>query len=57
MKNDTVRQIAVVLTTLTTLAVNGAANAIPLNGRNTGEISAASTCSLSRLLTSFQSGG
>ena len=39
MNKDTLRQIVVVLTTLITLAVNGAANAIPLNGRNTGEIS------------------
>jgi hypothetical protein len=36
---DILRQLAVVLTTLFALAANGAANAIPLNGRNTGEIS------------------
>ena len=37
--SDVLRQLAVVLTTLYALAVNGAANAIPLNGRNTGQIS------------------
>jgi benzodiazapine receptor len=36
---DIWRQIIVVLTSLFALAANGAANAIPLNGRNTGEIS------------------
>ena len=36
---DLLRQLAVVLTTLFALAANGAANALPLNGRNTGEIS------------------
>ena len=38
MKNI-VRQIAVVLSTLITLTVNGLANGLPLNGLNTGEIS------------------
>lgn len=33
------RQIANILTFLFTLALNGAANALPINGRNTGEIS------------------
>ena len=37
--NDILRQVSVVLTTLFALFANGAANAIPLNGRNTGEIS------------------
>jgi hypothetical protein len=36
---DTVRQVAVVLTLLATLVVNILANALPLNGLNTGEIS------------------
>ena len=36
---DTLRQIAVVVTTLITLVVNGLANALPLNGQTTGEIS------------------
>lgn len=35
----TTRQILIVLTTLVTLTVNGLANALPLNGLNTGEIS------------------
>ncbi len=34
-----VRQIAVVLTTIAVIAVNGLANALPLNGLTTGEIS------------------
>ena len=33
------RQIAVVVTVLLTLVVNGLANALPINGQNTGEIS------------------
>jgi len=33
------RQIAILLTTLLTLTVNGLANALPLNGLNTGQIS------------------
>ena len=36
---DTLRQIAVVVTILVTLFVNGLANALPLNGMNTGQIS------------------
>lgn len=36
---DTLRQIAVVITTLVMIIVNGLANALPLNGQNTGEIS------------------
>jgi hypothetical protein len=36
---DTLRQVAVVLTVLATLVVNILANALPLNGLNTGEIS------------------
>jgi len=35
----TTRQILIVITTLVTLTVNGLANALPLNGLNTGEIS------------------
>jgi len=38
MKN-TLRQVAVIVTTLITLTVNGLANSLPLNGLNTGEIS------------------
>lgn len=36
---DILRQIIVVLTILVTLVVNGLANALPLNGLNTGQIS------------------
>lgn len=36
---DTLRQIAVIVTTLVMILVNGLANALPLNGLNTGEIS------------------
>jgi hypothetical protein len=36
---DRIRQAVVVITTLATIAVNGAANAIPLNGQGTGAIS------------------
>lgn len=36
---DKLRQLAVVFTVLITLTVNGLANALPLNGQNTGEIS------------------
>jgi hypothetical protein len=39
MMKDTPRQLAVIVTTLATLVVNGLANALPLNGQNTGEIS------------------
>jgi len=36
---DTLRQIAVILTVIATIVVNGLANALPLNGQNTGEVS------------------
>lgn len=36
---DILRQIAVVLTVIATLVINGLANALPLNGLNTGQIS------------------
>jgi len=36
---DTLRQNAVIITTLITLVVNALANALPLNGLNTGQIS------------------
>ena len=36
---DTLRQISVILTILATIVVNGLANALPINGLNTGEIS------------------
>jgi hypothetical protein len=36
---DILRQIAVVVTVVATLVVNGLANALPLNGLNTGQIS------------------
>ena len=39
MNKNIVRQILVVLATLTTIAVNGLANALPINGKGTGEIS------------------
>ncbi len=39
MKNNILRQFFVIFTTIFALIMNGAANAIPLNGRNTGEIS------------------
>ncbi len=39
MKRDLLRQLSVIFTTLYALALNGAANAVPLNGRNTGQIS------------------
>ena len=38
MKDNT-RQISVIVTVLVTLVVNGLANALPLNGQNTGQIS------------------
>lgn len=38
-RGDRTRQAAVLVTTLATIAVNGAANAVPLNGQGTGEIS------------------
>ena len=37
--NDIIRQIAVLLATVGVIAVNGLANALPLNGQGTGEIS------------------
>lgn len=39
MKKDTFRQIVNVLAFVATVAVNGLANALPLNGQTTGEIS------------------
>ena len=36
---DTVRQVAVVLSTILVIVVNGLASALPLNGKDTGEIS------------------
>ena len=39
MKRDIFRQLAVVFTTIYALVLNGAANALPLNGRNTASIS------------------
>ncbi len=36
---DINRQIAVIISVLVTLVVNGLANALPLNGQNTGQIS------------------
>ena len=39
MKKDTLRQVVNVLAVVATIAINGLANALPLNGRTTGEIS------------------
>ncbi len=39
MKRDLLRQLSVLLTTLFALTLNGLANALPLNGRSTAEIS------------------
>jgi translocator protein len=39
MSSDRTRQVATVLIFLVTLAINGAANALPINGQATGEIS------------------
>jgi benzodiazapine receptor len=39
MKKDTLRQIVVVLSVIATIAVNGLANGLPLNGVTTGEVS------------------
>jgi hypothetical protein len=39
MKKDTLRQILVVIGVVLTIAVNIMANALPINGQNTGEIS------------------
>jgi hypothetical protein len=36
---DIIRQISVIVSVLVTLVVNGLANALPINGQNTGEIS------------------
>jgi len=36
---DILRQISVILTILFTIVINGLANALPINGQNTGEIS------------------
>src|SRR3990172_10942580 len=36
---DTLRQIVVGITLIATIVVNGLANALPINGQNTGEIS------------------
>lgn len=40
MKRDTLRQIAVVLTIILTITINILANSLPINGLNTGQISA-----------------
>jgi hypothetical protein len=39
MSKDTLRQLAVVVSVIATIAVNALANALPLNGQTTGEIS------------------
>jgi benzodiazapine receptor len=39
MKRDTLRQVVNVLAVVVTIAINGLANALPLNGQTTGEIS------------------
>ncbi|MFN2152224.1 MAG: tryptophan-rich sensory protein, partial [Anaerolineales bacterium] len=39
MNKNVIRQILVVLATLATIVVNGLANALPINGLGTGEIS------------------
>jgi len=39
MKKDTIRQLVVMVSVLATLAVNVLANALPINGQSTGEIS------------------
>ncbi len=39
MKRDTLRQIITVIGVLATIVVNGLANALPLNGQQTGEVS------------------
>jgi benzodiazapine receptor len=39
MKRDTLRQVVNVLAVVATIAINGLANALPLNGLTTGEIS------------------
>jgi hypothetical protein len=39
MKKDTLRQSVNLLAVIATIAINGLANALPLNGQTTGEIS------------------
>lgn len=39
MRRDTVRQTVNVLAVIAALIINGLANALPLNGQTTGEIS------------------
>ena len=39
MKNDKLRQVMVVLATIVMIGVNALANALPINGLNTGEVS------------------
>lgn len=39
VSKDTVRQVLIVLAVAATIVINGLANALPLNGRQTGEIS------------------
>jgi len=39
MSKDTLRQAVNVVAALMTIAINGLANALPLNGQTTGEIS------------------
>jgi len=39
MKSDTIRRLSVVIATLAMIAVNALANALPINGQTTGEIS------------------
>ena len=39
MKKDTIRQVLVLLSVIATIIVNGLANALPINGKATGEIS------------------
>ncbi len=40
MNRDVLRQMVVVIATIATVFMNGLANALPLNGQTTGEISA-----------------
>ena len=39
MNRDSLRQIAIILGVVATIVVNGLANALPLNGQLTGEVS------------------
>lgn len=39
MKNDTVRQVLILIAVIATIIVNGLASALPINGQTTGEIS------------------